>query len=223
MIDAIVFFMMDPEEFDRRYNNESGVTEHDRYRQGRERSDYRRSGSRHSGDRTFKSQRARRSAGHKRRSSVHVPERRRVNPYKQEGIKKYKDYDLDGAIEDFEKGLELDGRDVALHFNIACAYSLSEKADKAYFHLDKAIELGFRDFDRIQNHDDLAFVRIQPQFDEFKANGFRLNTTPQLDAPNEELQLDDALLTQLNRLKELRDKGLITDQEFNTEKAKLTR
>ena len=81
----------------------------------------------------------------------------------------------------------VDKRDVALHFNIACAYSLSEQADLAYYHLDKAVELGFKDFDRVQSHDDLAYVRIQPQFDEFKANGFRLQTSPQLEAPKQDL------------------------------------
>lgn len=221
VIDAIVFLLMDPEEFDRRYNSEDGITEHDRYRQTREKRDYHRGGTEKQQSKQVHTRRQSR-----RPAQIHVPERRRVNPYKQEGIKKYKEYDLEGAIVDFQKGLELDARDIALHFNLACAYSLSEKVEKAYYHIDKAVEYGFKDFEKIQTHDDLAFVRIQPQFDTFKNNGFRLEPEQkpqQIEAPKEDLLQDDALLVQLNRLKELRDKGLITDGEFLAEKEKLIR
>ena len=228
LIDAIVLFAMDPEEFDRRYNSEEGMEEYDRYRRARETRDYNRTTRRRHTrearqERRQTSRPTRRSAPKKKPRQVHVPERRKRNPYKQEGIKKYKEFDLEGAIEDFSKGLEIDKRDVALHFNIACAYSLSEQAELAYHHIDKAVELGFKDFDRILNHDDLAYVRIQPQFDEFKTNGFRLNTAPQLEAPKQDLLQDDVLLAQLQRLKELREKGLITEQEFQTEQQKLMR
>ena len=42
----------------------------------------------------------------------------KANPFKTSGIKKYKDYDLEGAIEDFSRGLDINQNDVALHFNI---------------------------------------------------------------------------------------------------------
>ena len=159
-----------------------------------------------------------------------------MNPYKQSGIKKYKDFDLQAAIEDFVKGLEIDSRDISLHFNIACAYSLTEQADKAMNHLSKAVEYGFRDFKKIKTHDDLAFVRIQPEFEKFEADGFKITiekateeataeTTkaPQLAPPKENLLDDDLLLSQLNRLSELKTKGLITEKEFLAEKQKLIR
>lgn len=98
------------------------------------------------------------------------PLRVRANPFKNSGLAKYKDFDLDGAIADFKQGLEIDPNDVALNFNIACAYSLTEK-EEAYKHLSKAVSLGFNDFERILTHDDLAFVRIQPEFDTFKNQG----------------------------------------------------
>jgi len=146
-----------------------------------------------------------------------------VNPYKQSGIKKYKDFDLEAAIEDFKKGLEIDPNDISLNFNIACAYSLTEQVDLAYQHLSKAVENGFKDFEKIKTHDDLAYVRIQPQFEEFETNGFRLIEQLQLDAPKEDLLSDDLLLSQLKRLAELKEKGLITEKEFDIEKRKLMR
>ena len=215
-IDAIVFLAMDQAEFDRRYNDQRSPGQYDRYRRREVRRDYQRESPTPRRYSTGTTQ--------KRPANIQVPERQRSNPFKQSGIKKYKDFELEEAIADFDKGLQISPKDIALHFNIACAYSLTERVDKAYYHLDKAVEYGFTDFDKIRSHDDLAYARIQPQFDEFAAAGFRLNrpvsgeqkeATP---APEE-----DKLLAQLKRLAELRDKGLITENEFAAEKQKLMR
>lgn len=215
IIDFIAFLAMDQAEFDRRYNEGPPGRKRGRYERRSARRDYQRTG------RTRPSN----QVPERRRmpSNVQVPERKRINPYKQSGIKKYKDFDLEGAIEDFNKGLEINPKDIALHFNLACAYSLTEQAEKAYFHIDRAVILGFKDFDKIKTHDDLAYVRIQPQFDAFEENGFRLDTTPKLEAPKENLLDDDVLLGQLKRLAELKEKGLITEDEFLAEKKKLMR
>ena len=233
IIDAIVLLAMDPAEFDRRYNEDDDNREYDRYRPGRDRRDFRRRRSERRTERRSSvrrreavapSARERRSSQrrHVRRPATeHVPERKRRNPFKQSGIKKYKDFDLQAAIEDFVKGLEIDEKDISLHFNIACAYSLTEDAEKAMSHLSKAVEYGFKDFKKIKTHDDLAFVRIQPGFEQFEANGFRHLKIQQLEAPKENLLDDDILLSQLNRLSELKNKGLITEKEFLAEKQKL--
>ncbi|HUR30919.1 MAG TPA: hypothetical protein VMZ69_05775, partial [Saprospiraceae bacterium] len=150
------------------------------------------------------------------------------NPYKVSGIKKYKEFDLEGAIEDFKKGLEIHPKDISLHFNLACAYSLTEQVDKAYAHLDKAVNLGFNDFEKIKTHDDLAYVRIQDRFEDFQHNGYRFQAANVVEPPKvkevkEETIQDDMLLSQLKRLSELRDRGLLSEQEFIIEKKKLTR
>lgn len=161
----------------------------------------------------------------------------RANPYKNSGIKKYKDFDLEDAISDFKKGLEITPNDVALHFNVACAYSLTEKKALAYYHLSRAVALGLKDVERILSHDDLAFVRIQPEFAEFKAGGFRTspfeipvagvhaksdNVSPET-AAGEAANLDDTLLAQLNNLSELRKKGILSEEEFIFERKKVLR
>lgn len=87
------------------------------------------------------------------------------NPFKKSGLQKYKDFDIEDAIVDFEKGLEIEPNDKALHWNLAAAYSLSENKVKAFYHLQKAVENGFNDFDKIASHDDLAYIRIQPEYD----------------------------------------------------------
>ncbi len=163
-----------------------------------------------------------------------APVRQPMNQDKQQqlkksGIDKYKDYDYQGAIEEFKKALTLDPNDISIHFNLACTYSLNEEADKALDHLDRAVTLGFTDFKRIKEHDALAFVRIQDAFDEFEANGFRLKQaipqkqTAQTQAQSTQEPTEDhsPILEQLQKLNELKLKGLLTEEEFATQKNKL--
>lgn len=249
LIDAIVFFSMDQEVFDYKYN-EAAIRRRRRTQQRRRRydTDFDREDRRR--DRRvdkYQGRERKRDLDDQRRKERQkyyqrpTPKPVKSNPYKNSGIKKYKDYDYDGAIEDFKKALEIDGKDIAVHFNIACAYSLNEEAEKAFYHLDKAVSLGFNDFKRIKEHDALAYLRIQNDFETFEANNFRLEKTPSVEAPKEQglelsspikeeektepedsLNLESSdLLEQLKKLGELRDKGLLTEEEFVVQKRKL--
>ena len=107
--------------------------------------------------------------------------RRRATPdnskFKKSGVAKYKEYDYKGAIEDFNKALEINPYDANAHFNIACAYSLTEKASKAFVHLDQAVGNGYKDLQSIEDHDGLAYLRVQKNFEKFRNNGYRLLKT----------------------------------------------
>lgn len=197
IIDAMRLFMMTDREFDKKYNPEMA---------GRERRQSRTS-------RDPRSRRATPQASNKRQ---------RANPFKKSGIRKYKEYDLDEAIVDFQKGLEIEPDDLALHFNIACAYSLTEQKDMAFDHLSKAVKLGFKDFDKISTHDDLAYLRIQPEFEAFKADGYQLKQTTEQKG-DITVNKDDRLLAQLNKLKDLREKGIISEADYNYETKKILR
>ncbi|MCB0602997.1 MAG: SHOCT domain-containing protein [Saprospiraceae bacterium] len=225
-INAVLLLMMSDEEFDRRYNNNETAQQGPTWDRRR---DYQR--------RTQRNGDYRRADGPYRRnfSQPDPVMQRKSNPFKTTGVKKYKDFDVDGAIEDFKQALEIDPNDIATHFNIACAYSLNEEKEKAYYHLSKAVQLGFKDLQKIKTHDDLAFVRIQPEFDAFEESGFTVNPFTEQKQEKESAQAeqtkqteqtenlldDDLLLSQLNKLKELREKGLITEEEFALETRKL--
>lgn len=161
-------------------------------------------------------ERTRPSSQRQSRSTSRKP---KSNPYKKSGMEKYKEYDYNGAIEDFEKSLSINNTDVATHFNIACAYSIMENKDKAFFHLSKAVDLGFKDFEKIKTHDALAYLRIQDEFEGFVQNNYKLNSggVPQ----QEKITQNNDLLEQLNKLAELREKGLLTEEEFVLQKRKL--
>jgi len=143
------------------------------------------------------------------------------NPFKNSGVEKYKDYDYDGAIVDFNKALQINPDDIAVHFNLACAYSLTEDKDKAFEHLDRAVGLGFADFDKVKSHDALAYLRIQDEFVEFEKDGFRLNQKSDTVNSGPTLAENQNLLEQLKRLAELREQGLLTEEEFSLQKKRL--
>ena len=144
-------------------------------------------------------------------------------PYKTKGVEEYKNYHYDDAIENFQKALEYNDKDVATHFNLACSYSLTEQADKAFEHLDKAVQLGFNDADKINTHDAFAFLRVQDKFQAFKNNGYRLGGRMKQTQTVEVEQEEGNLLENLKRLAEKRQKGLLSEQEFLLEKKKLLR
>lgn len=228
LIDAMIFFSMDQDRFDLKYNwqhfrAERRDSEFDRTRRRREREIEKWERRQRQRERTARTDRRDMRRQRRTESRASRPQPQQQNPYKVSGIKKYKDYDFDGAIEDFEKALEIDEKDVATHFNLACAYSLNEEADQAFQHLDRAVELGFNDFDKIKQHDALAYVRIQPQYEDFVRQGYRLVQQlrePQPDLLNSEKSSGD-LLEQLKKLGELRERGLLTETEFTAQKKKL--
>jgi TM2 domain-containing membrane protein YozV len=123
---------------------------------------------------------------------------------KQNGLKKYKEYDYEGAIEDFGKVLAIDNKDVSVHWNLSCLYSLCEQKELAFYHLQKAVEMGFKDYEKIKTHDALAYLRVSPEFEEFAKGGFRMP---------ESMEHSD-ILQQLKNLTEQREKGLLTQKEF---------
>ncbi len=226
LIDAIAFFSMDSEDFDRKYNREYFFRQE--LRREREKNRYRPANRRAEYERRYETRRQR----PQRQDTRRQPTRKRNNPHKAAGVAKFKDYDYDGAIEEFNKALEVEPRDIATHFNIACAYSINEEADKAFFHLDQAVANGFTDFERIREHDKLAFLRIQDEYDAFEANGFRLEkpageeAKPEDNASaskQEEETVEDHshILEQLKKLGDLREKGLLTEEEFSHQKKKL--
>lgn len=160
-------------------------------------------------------------------------EQTQISLLKKSGIKKYKNFDINEAIEDFSKALQLAPKDSALHFNLACSYSLNENRKLAFQHLHASVTHGLKDLDRIMNHDDLAFVRIQPEFEDFRKSGFINNpfkneniqntaTITHEKSYNKE-PLQDALLAQLNQLADLRKKGVLSEEEFLFERKKIMR
>lgn len=133
------------------------------------------------------------------------------------GTAKFRNYDLPGALSDFLEALQEDPENPAVHFNLACTYSLMEDAPKAFTHLERSVVLGLEDPARILLHDALAWLRVHPEFDAFAQRGYRLS--PQALPPPE----TGGLLAQLKKLEEERRSGALGEEAYRELREKLFR
>lgn len=207
IFEAIRFFSMSKEEFDEKYNKGARQTAR--------------------GRRTNRSRSSRDIRDNKTDFNREARRQRKPksNPFKKSGLKKYEEYDIEGAVEDLNKALLVDQDDKDIYFALAGANSILENADEAYKNLELSIMKGFKDFERLQTEDNLAFLRVHKDWDAFRRAGFKSKKIHKLNAerPKENLLDDDVLLSQLNKLSELRKKGLLSDKEFEYERKKLMR
>lgn len=72
--------------------------------------------------------------------------------------------DYDSAIDWYKKGLEAAPGFGDLYYNLACAYSRSDKASMAVRYLKLAVSKGWTDFDVMDRDADLSAVRDTPEF-----------------------------------------------------------
>ena len=77
--------------------------------------------------------------------------------------------ELDKAIEIHKKAAEFDQFAGIATYNLACAYSLQEKADDAFVALEKAIELGFGDVGQLDGDPDFDNIRDDKRYAEIIA------------------------------------------------------
>jgi tetratricopeptide (TPR) repeat protein len=76
----------------------------------------------------------------------------------------------------FQEGLKVDERLAQLEphsslvfYNLACSYSLTEQYERALLALDRALDLGYRDFTWLAKDPDLKKLRQQPAYEDIKA------------------------------------------------------
>ena len=83
------------------------------------------------------------------------------------------DYTLRGRPQDSlavdERLRSLKPRDPAVYFNLACSLALSGNAERACSELERALDLGFRDFRSLQRDPDLACARKHPAYKRIRA------------------------------------------------------
>ncbi|MFA5362697.1 MAG: hypothetical protein WC335_05555 [Candidatus Omnitrophota bacterium] len=73
----------------------------------------------------------------------------------------------------FEKGLAVDKKlvqlrpaDPIIHYNLACDYSLLKVPNLSFYSLEKALQLGYDDFEFMTEDPDLRFIREDKRFKE---------------------------------------------------------
>lgn len=236
-IDALALFSMSEERFDKKYNSGTQQRGRSRNRRGTRRE------SRTAGRNPYQNAEEAdyRSARRSNRNPYREPVRKKKvikdNPFKASGIKRIKDFELDLAEADLIKAVELSPDDNEIHYELGKLFSMTEQKEKSFFHLAKAVQLGYRNVKDFREADELAYLRVQPEFEAFESSGYtavpsmgsspndvkeKLSNAP-VTPPADDLLQDDLLLSQLNKLQELRKKGLLSEAEFEEEKTKLIR
>lgn len=207
-VDAILLFAMPMEDFDERYNAKR-ILQRARMQDAQdEYADY----AAPEASRPREEKRAKRSAY----SDEFL---------KKLGIDKFRSGDFAGAVEAFRESIEQGMDTPAMHFNLACCFSMLHDAPSGFEHLEKAVARGFTETDKIGNHAALHYLRIQPEFAAFVANGYRRKPASSSDpAPAQGTHSGSApVIDELFQLGELMEKGLISEEEFRREKEKLLR
>lgn len=94
------------------------------------------------------------------------------NKSKRIGRIRLREYELEEALEEFQKALDVDPQDAEIHFHMACAYSVLERRREGFECLKKAVANRLPDTESILEHDMLAFLRLSPAFEGFLESGF---------------------------------------------------
>jgi TM2 domain-containing membrane protein YozV len=212
VIEAIRFLTMSPEEFDQKYNKGIKYNRQEKARQEYQREKKRRDSGWEEMERTWNVQTD-------------------LKGFKKEGIAKYKDYDFKGAASCFEKALEQQKDDAPTYFNLACCYSMLEDKALGFKYLATSVALGMKNFEKILSHDGLAYLRIQPEWDNFVSNDYKevpLYTAHEPTAVTQQEEITPTInqdelspLDALRQLYEKRQQGLINDKEFELESKRL--
>lgn len=228
-IDFIVLLSMDDDVFDAKYNKGFDSRFNNYQRNNRQRPQYNNQNRQQTSYEGQPSYNKYEPQYQQKPKPKKQPQRTKIpksNPYKDEGTRLYKEYDFKGAIKNYQQSLRISPNDPIVHFNLACLYSLMEEPPHAYMHLSKAVESGFVMYDKIKSHDHLAYLRTQPDFDTFVANGYKIGNAPAQLASRLSDEIDlmsDEIIQKLEKLGDLRDKGILTDAEFQKQKVKLLR
>ena len=174
-----------------------------------------------------------------------------LEDFKAEGVRFFREHDYECALDAFLDARELAPEDATVHFNLACAYARLHELPEALHHLELAIDFGFERQERLDNHPAFDWIRQQPEWRQFKINDYRVQARPfpreepafpppveafaaprqpprtqsqptppvepEVEEPFEELDL----LEQIARLGELRNRGVLTEEEFARQKERL--
>lgn len=198
MIEAILLFVMPQSEFDAKYN--SGIPS-DRKQKNKE--------SKNKAKKTNDNSHQRKSRG---------------NHLIKDGFIAYRAGQYDQAKKHFEDSLQYDYNDPQTHFMLACCHSLAKDNKQAYFHLASAVDFGFQEYEEIYHNEALAWLRSQPDFDFFVANGYRQIahlSTPKADLLEEKSYYDATVLDRIADLGELLERGVISRDDFESKKKEL--
>jgi predicted DNA-binding WGR domain protein/tetratricopeptide (TPR) repeat protein len=67
-----------------------------------------------------------------------------------------------------KRAIESAPHDPVLHFNLACFYASSNRANEAFYHLEEAFKKGYKDYEKLLNERDLENIRYTTEFEDMR-------------------------------------------------------
>ena len=159
----------------------------------------------------------------KERASIQKTDRKLFEPIKK-GINLFEKGHYHKAIQFFDQILAEDRENIIAHYYLACCFSIMRDKNDAFFHLSKAVEYGFDDFDRIEEEEAFWYLRSLPDYQVFVNNDYTPIAT--LPTPKEDLldsKFNPAILEKIELLGDLMEKGELSREEFELRKQKILR
>ena len=86
------------------------------------------------------------------------------NRLNAKAVAEYRDGDLEAALETIKRAHEAEPKDSRILYNLACFHALDGHKEEAVTWLDRAVEAGFHDPDKIAEDDDLDSLRDKPKY-----------------------------------------------------------
>ena len=83
---------------------------------------------------------------------------------------------FDSCIKRYREAISLFPSNSIWHYNIACAYAKENDQDKVLFHLEKAVENGYENFEKIKSNPHFEELIKKEIFIEFICNGYKVIT-----------------------------------------------
>lgn len=220
-IDGILLLTMSQDEFDEKYNNIDKVSRRSRKRTKRAQRKANRKNTHQSRSRVKPRHRVETTSYNSNEtfSGDRTERAKRKEIFKKlhaEGLKYFKEYQFDLAEKAYLKALRLAPNHPRLLYDLACLYAMKENPTKGFEYLELAVHKGFKDIENIESNPTLAYLRIQDDFLDFVKAGYK-----RTQINKEELGVE--LLEELRQLDILKNRGLLTELEFEEERKKLIR
>ena len=141
---------------------------------------------------------------------------RKADALVQQAIAMYNQHEYHPAIILMQQARALNPVNNSIYYNLACLYSLTHDAE-AFNALSKAIELGYTNFEKINTQRDLEWLRHHPDYNDFVKHGYKLKVKVSDHAHPPQGDVYE----KLERLAQLKQKGVINEEEFAREKRRI--
>lgn len=139
----------------------------------------------------------------------------------REGERYFFNKKYDSAIELFKEALKYNPKSKNIFIKLAQCYSRKEDSKTCLYYIHRAVDSGFSDFKFIQKDSSFKFIRQQNEFNEFAKNGYRLKEEVILPEIEKNTNQSNNTISQLEKLATLKEKGVLTEEEFQIEKQKI--